>query len=124
MIGRVEYIIPTSVRFAADGRAVGCMRKRVHIVPVVLLFGALLIGFFWGTNKLNEGIRTADELYQQAVTDNTALETQQNDLKAMLATASTDAFIERQARSLYGYMDPNELRLVITNPEVLYGTGE
>lgn len=99
------------------------MRKRVHFVPVVLLFGTLLIGFFWGTNKLNEGIRTADELYQQAVATNTALETQQNDLKATLATTSTDAFIEKQARSLYGYMDPNELRLVITNPEVLYGTG-
>ena len=99
------------------------MRKKVGLLPVLLVLGCMLIGFFWVSSKLVTGISETGVQYQQAVAMNSSLETKQNKLKDMLASVNTDAFIENQARTLYDYMKPDELRLVITNPEVLYGTG-
>lgn len=42
----------------------------------------------------------------------------------MLDTVGSDSFIENQARTMYGYMMPDEIRFVITNPEALYGDDE
>ena len=65
----------------------------------------------------------ADELAerQRLVTQ---LQGDQADLKTQLETVGTDAFIENQARTMYGYMMPDEIRFVITNPEALYGEDE
>ena len=41
--------------------------------------------------------------------------------KISLASVGSDAYIENQARTVYGYMMPDEIRLVISNPETLYG---
>ena len=54
----------------------------------------------------------------------TELQGEQADLKTQLETVGTDAFIENQARTMYGYMMPDEIRFVITNPEALYGEDE
>ena len=98
------------------------MHKRIGLVPVIVVVGLVLVSFFWFSNKLAKGISEADGQYQQAVAVNTTLETQQNDLKNTLASVNSEAFIEKQARTLYDYMKPDELRLVITNPDALYGT--
>ncbi|MEA5000135.1 MAG: septum formation initiator family protein [Candidatus Limiplasma sp.] len=98
------------------------MRKRVRLIPVIVLVGALLVGFFWVSSNLVTNIQETDALYQQTVATSNSLETRQNELKTLLASANSEAFIEKQARALYDYMKPDELRLVITNPEVLYGT--
>jgi cell division protein FtsB len=45
-------------------------------------------------------------------------------LEAELSVAGTDAYIENEARTRYGYLKPGELRFVITNPEALYSSGE
>ena len=54
----------------------------------------------------------------------TELQGEQADLKTQLETVGTAAFIENQARTMYGYMMPDEIRFVITNPEALYGEDE
>jgi len=98
------------------------MRKRVRLLPIVIVLACLSIAFFWVSSTLDRRIDEAEELYQQAVAVNSDLETKQNDLKEMLATVNSDAFIENQARTLYDYMKQDEIRIVITNPEALYGT--
>lgn len=127
MAGR---IIPANAEMEGYGQAalwkelstMQKMHKRVGLVPVIVVLGLLLVSFFWFSNKLAKGISDADSQYQQAVAVNTTLETQQNDLKNTLASVNSEAFIEKQARTLYDYMKPDELRLVITNPDALYGT--
>ena len=49
------------------------------------------------------------------------LQNDQAALKDTLASVGSDAYIENQARTVYGYMMPDEIRLVISNPETLYG---
>lgn len=98
------------------------LRKRIGLIPVLVLFGLLMIGFLWLSNGLVTDIRDTKERYHAAISTGNDLETAQNKLKEVLASAHTDAFIENQARTLYDYMMPDEIRLVITNPDVLYGT--
>ena len=97
------------------------MAKRVSLIPFLVIAAALTVGFLWFHTKLDENIQDANAQYQQACIASNNLETEQNHLKTMLATVNTDAFIENQARTLYDYMKPDEIRIVITNPEVLYG---
>ena len=98
------------------------MRRKIGLTPLIVTIGLLMIGFFWVSSQLVTNIQETDTLYQQAVSVNNTLETSQNDLQALLASANSEAFIETQARTLYDYMKPDELRIVITNPEVLSGT--
>ncbi|NLI21607.1 MAG: hypothetical protein GX418_08680 [Clostridiales bacterium] len=98
------------------------MRRRVGVLPVVAVLACLTLAFLWFSSQLDRSIADASRHYQQAVADGNSLETQQNALKSKLAGANTDAFIETQARTLYDYMRPDEIRFVITNPEALYGT--
>ena len=97
------------------------MAKRVSLIPFLVIAAALTIGFLWLHTRLDEHIDSASAQYQQACIASNNLETEQNRLKAMLATVNTDAFIENQARTLYDYMKPDEIRIVITNPDALYG---
>ena len=98
------------------------MQKRFGIVPIAIALACISIAFFWVSSRLSDHLEATDQQYQQAVATNNTLETQQNKLKNTLATVNTDAFIETQARTRYDYMMPDEIRIVITNPEVLYGT--
>jgi len=98
------------------------MRKRVRLLPILIVLACVSIAFFFVSSKLDRGISDVTQQYQQAVVTGNSLETTQNDLKQTLSTAKSDAFIENQARNLYDYMKQDEIRIVITNPEVLYGT--
>lgn len=98
------------------------LRKRVRLTPIILLLACVSIAFFWISSGLDRDISDADAQYQQAVADGNELENAQNNLKQTLSTVNSDAFIEKQARNLYDYMKQDELRIVITNPEALYGT--
>jgi len=98
------------------------MRRRVGLVPVLAVLACLTIAFLWVSSKLDNSLADVNQQYQQAVASSNMLETEQNTLKTTLASANTDAFVENQARTLYDYMKPDEIRFVITNPEALYGT--
>lgn len=98
------------------------MRRRVGLLPVLAVLACFTIAFLWVSSKLDNNIADVNQQYQQAVASSNTLETEQNALKNKLASANTDAFIENQARTLYDYMKPDEIRFVITNPEALYGT--
>jgi len=91
-------------------------------MPFIIVLACLSIAFLWVSSRLDKQIDNASSLYQQAAALNNTLETRQNKLKETLETTGSDAFIENQARSLYDYMKQDEIRIVITNPEALYGT--
>ncbi len=100
------------------------MHKRVKVLPIVIVLVCISIAFLWYSSKLDQKIGEADQLYQEAVARSNTLQNTQNDLKEKLETVNSDAFIESQARDLYDYMKQDEIRIIITNPEALYGTDE
>lgn len=100
------------------------MRRSISIWPVCAVLACMLIAFMWSSSQLTGSIKDVEEKYDQSRVKLTQLQNEQTGLKSTLEMVDSDAFIENQARTLYGYMRPDEIRFVITNPEVLYGTDE
>ena len=100
------------------------MRKTMNIWVLIGISACVLIAFFWYSGSLSRSIDDLNDRYDQAQMRLAELQGKQADLKDELETVGTDAFIENQARTMYGYMMPDEIRFVITNPEALYGDEE
>ncbi len=98
------------------------MRKSISIWPVCALLACMLAAFLWSSSQLTGSIQNVEEKYNQTRVKLTQLQNEQTGLKETLEMVDTEAFIENQARTMYGYMRPDEIRFVITNPEVLYGS--
>ena len=100
------------------------MRRRMSIwIP---LFGSLVLIALFTVLLFSISADTAIQKskLEDAQKRLTSLEQEQTALKTTLENADSDSFIENYARTHYGYMLPNETRIVITNPEALYGDGE
>ncbi|MFH1513112.1 MAG: septum formation initiator family protein [Bacillota bacterium] len=97
------------------------MPVRVRVVAVICILAVITVAFvFLYFNKKNT-MKSLDAQYVEALSYHQYLENKENSLRATLEAMGTDAFIENLARTLYGYMKSDEIRFVITNPEVLYG---
>ena len=97
------------------------MKRRVGVLPVLALLACVVCAFLWQSNRVGEQINTVREQLDQSRVQLTQAQNEQTQLKDTLERVDTEAFIESQARSLYGYMRSDEIRFVITNPEALYG---
>lgn len=101
------------------------MRRRdVRLWPVLAIMSCLFAVFLVASSQVNVGIRETEEKLSQQRVILTKAQTENSELTDLLEAVGTDSFIENQARTMFGYMKQDELRLVITNPEVLYGTDQ
>lgn len=100
------------------------MHKTINIWVLIAVCACVLVGFFWYSSSLSDDLKEVENLYSESKLSLSALQGEQADLKSTLEAAGTDAFIENQARTIYDYMMPDEIRFVITNPEALYGDEE
>lgn len=98
------------------------MRRSVSFWPIVALLVCMLGAFLWSSSALSRSIQEVEVKNEQARVRLSQAEIEQGTLKDTLAIVETESYIENQARTEYGYMKPDEIRFVITNPEVLYGT--
>lgn len=97
------------------------MGKTVNIWWLIGVMGCVLIAFFCYSGTLNETIGELNNVYDSDKVRLADLQSEQASLKQTLENVDSDSYIESQARNKYGYMMPNEIRMVITNPDVLYG---
>ena len=95
------------------------MRRTVNIWVLIGALFCVLVAFFCMSSSLSIG--ELDDAYGQSKARLAELQKDQAALKDTLASVGSDAYIENQARTVYGYMMPDEIRLVISNPETLYG---
>lgn len=97
------------------------MRRTMNVWLLVALCACILITFLWYNQTLSQNLDELDATANDAKVRLTQLQGEQAELEAQVQTVGTDAFIENQARTLYGYIMPDEVRFVIDNPEALYG---
>lgn len=97
------------------------MRRTVNIWFLIGVLACVLVAFFCFSGSLSKTVDELNAAYREGEKRLDSLESEQIALGNTLKDSTSDAFIESQARSKYGYMLPNEIRLVIDNPDELYG---
>ena len=98
------------------------MHRRINLFVVLGILVCITVVFLCINDSYEKRITELQSKSEQNRVKLISLDTEQTQLKQSLENADTDAFVESQARSQYGYMKRDEIRFVITNPEVLYGT--
>ena len=102
-------------------------RRKPIRVPLSLVLTALLVVVAAGKtvlSRLDEDIGRLNISLRQSKLKLVEAEAQKSDLQRELAISDTDEYIAAQARKLYGYMMPGEIRFVVTNPDALYEGGD
>ena len=97
------------------------MRRTVNIWVVVVVCVCALVAFGWYNRSLQASLNEVNATLDSAKVRLTQLRGEQAELENQVHSVGTDAFVENQARTLYGYIMPDEVRFVIDNPEALYG---
>jgi cell division protein FtsB len=97
--------------------------RRVRYMTLFVVLVVISVAFFATNRGIFTTIQETDKKIIDARLSLSESQKQKLDLEAELSVAGTDAYIENEARTRYGYLKPGELRFVITNPEALYSTG-
>ena len=93
------------------------MRRTVNLW-VFLAFVALMVLFFCCVNiSIASSIKEVKSNNQEAALELADLNSEKDHLEKEEETVGPDAFVEQQARDVYDFMMPDELRFVITFPE-------
>ncbi len=98
--------------------------RRIRYLSVVAVLALISLTYAIGSQQINQ---TVDKMVQEENQNRVRLAEIQKEklaLETELSISGTDAYIENQARTKYGFLKPGEIRFVITNPEALYGDGE
>lgn len=99
-------------------------RRRIPLLWVVCpIFVIVMIGYLW-IDQIKGDISQLKVTVTDLNIASTQLTRELNALNAEKSAAETDEYIIAKARQLYGYMLPNELLFVVSNPEALYHSNE
>ena len=99
------------------------MQRRIKLFYVLVAAFVIAACGMMTINRLDNDITILEEEYTDLHLEQVGVEAQQSKLKEELDIKDTDGYIREKAR-LQGYMMPDEIRFVVTNPEVLYDTPE
>ena len=93
------------------------MRRSVNLWFFLGLMVVMALFFCCVNIGIAGSIKDVKANHRQATMELADLNNQQDALEAEEETVGTDEFVEQQARDLYDFMMPDELRFVITFPE-------
>lgn len=89
------------------------MHKTMNVWVLIGISVCILVAFFCYSGSLNGTIQELNDTYESSSLRLANMKDERTELKNTLETVGTDAFIENQARTLYGYMMPDEIRFEI-----------
>ena len=91
------------------------LRKTLNIWWIIGFIACILVLFFSYSTKLSKEIETMQKMLEQEKIKLAEMRSENAKLESELNNAGTEAFVENQARDLYGYMMPDEIRFVLAN---------
>lgn len=110
----IYYLFP-------EGR-LPAMHKTMNVWVLIGISVCILVAFFCYSGSLNSTIQELNDTYESSSLRLASMKDERTELKNTLETVGTDAFIENQARTLYGYMMPDEIRFEIIEQNVSSGS--
>lgn len=93
------------------------MRRTVNLWAFIACMVVMVLFFCFININIAGSIGDIKENHLEATRELADLTNKQDELEAEEKTVGTDAFVEQQARDLYDFMMPDELRFVINFPE-------
>lgn len=98
------------------------MHKTMNVWVLIGISLCILVAFFCYSGTLNTTIQELNDTYETSALRLATMKDERTELKTALEAVGTDAFIENQARTLYGYMMPDEIRFEIIDHSASSGT--
>ena len=90
------------------------MRRTINIGWLALVTACLLVAFYTYSHRMSATLAELSAIVDEGNIRLLELQAKNAELEARLKTVGTDAFVEEQARNVYDYMTPNEIRFIIT----------
>ena len=100
------------------------MRRTMNLWVFVTIIALMVLLFCCVNISIASSIKDVKANNQRAALELVDLSNKQDELEAEEETVGTDAFVEQQARDVYDFMMPDELRFVISFPEDQAGDKE
>lgn len=99
------------------------MKKTMSIWVFLSILTFMIVSFFFLKGKLEPLNEALEQKLNGAKAEQSDLQTEETKLKDELSICTSDSYIEKTVRELYGYMSEDEFRIIIVNPELLYDDG-
>lgn len=96
------------------------MRKRIKLFYVLVAAFVIVACGMMTLNRLDQEIAVLEDTAREVRLAQVAVESEKSDMQKEIAMKDSQNYIREKARTLYGYVYPNEIRFVVVNPEVLY----
>ncbi|MBR2923964.1 MAG: septum formation initiator family protein [Clostridia bacterium] len=93
------------------------MRRTVNLWVFVACMVVMIVFFCCINLNIAGSINSLKNDHRQKTMELADLKNKQDELEAEEDTVGTDAFVEQQARDVYDFMMPDELRFVISFPD-------
>jgi cell division protein FtsB len=111
----------TTCTFRKETPLAAMTLRRVKLFPVIVIILMIIVIGQIVANRLRQDITYLRITVSDAENSQSILNSQTSALENELSSSQTDEYIVDQARRLYGYLMPGEIRFKVSNPEALYG---
>ncbi|MBR6184655.1 MAG: septum formation initiator family protein [Clostridia bacterium] len=96
------------------------MRRRIKLFYVLVAAFVIVACGLMTLNRLDQEIAVLEDTVREVRLQQVAVEAEKSEMQKEIAMKDTQSYIQEKARTLYGYVYPNEIRFVVVNPEALY----
>ncbi len=96
------------------------MRKKIKLFYLAVAAFVIIAGGLITLHRLNADIAVLEDTAREARLEQLRVNTEKSDMQQEIAIKDSDAYIRDMARTMYGYLMPDEIKFVVVNPEALW----
>ena len=96
------------------------MRKKIKLFYVAVAAFVIIASGLITLHRLNADIAVLEDTAREAQMEQLRVNTEKSDMQQEIAMKDSPAYIRDMARTMYGYLMPEEIKFVVVNPEALW----
>ena len=96
------------------------MRKKIKLFYVAVAAFVIIAGGLITLHRLNADIAVLQDTERETKLEQLRVNTEKSDMQQEIAIKDSPDYIRDMARTMYGYLMPDEIKFVVVNPEVLW----
>ena len=96
------------------------MRKKIKLFYVAVAAFVIIAGGLITLHRLNADIAVLQDTERETKLEQLRVNTEKSDMQQEIAIKDSPDYIRDMARTMYGYLMPDEIKFVVVNPEALW----